>query len=94
MLEVISNDTALAIAAIGITLWLASMAALWKIAAILARITGELKDLKRDAKVTRKQTRVNAANLAKLQQRFGVPQADPTSATQDDESDSLLLPPD
>ena len=65
----LSGSGALAVIAVVVALWIASMGAAWKVATILSSIANELKDL-------RTETQANAANIATLQRRFDVPQAE------------------
>ena len=56
-----------------VTLWLASLGAVWKVANILSAITGELREL-------RNETRANGRNIATLQTRMNVTPADHVNA--------------
>ena len=70
----LDGNGTIAVVAVIVALWLASLGAVWKIATILNAISDELKSLK-------SQTETNAENLALLQQRFNIPQAShPTHA--------------
>ena len=62
--------------AVLITLWLASMGAAWKVATILSSITSELRDLRAETRAAVAASELNSANIATLQQRFNVPQAE------------------
>ena len=57
-----------------VTLWLASLGAVWKVANILSAITGELREL-------RNETRANGRNITTLQTRMNVTPADQVNAT-------------
>ena len=56
-----------------VTLWLASLGAVWKVANILSAITGELREL-------RNETRANGRNITTLQTRMNVTPADHVNA--------------
>jgi hypothetical protein len=61
---------------LALTLWLASMAAMWKIATLLSGITSELRALKDETETTKVQGQLNAANIVQIQRRFDIPQAE------------------
>jgi hypothetical protein len=52
------------------SLWLASIAAAWKVASLLASISSELKDLRADTQEAVAQTQRNSQNLIKLEQQL------------------------
>lgn len=79
-----------ALLAIAVTLWLASMAALWKMAMILNNLTNQCNDIKRDAKLAKKQGKINAANIAAIQMRFDIPQSHLLQEEQDLDVDEIL----
>ena len=70
--QAVSDTTFSVIVGAGISLWIASLAAMFKVAALLTRLVDKVETLD-------KQTRLNAANITNLQQRFNVPQADPAN---------------
>jgi hypothetical protein len=53
------------------SLWLASIAAAWKVASLLASISSELRDLRADTQEAVAQTQRNSQNLIRLEQQLG-----------------------
>lgn len=64
----VSDATFSIIVTAGLSLWIASLAAMWKVATLLSNLTSEIKTLA-------KQTQLNSANITRIQRRFNVPQA-------------------
>ena len=52
------------------SLWLASIAAAWKVASLLASISSELRDLRADTQEAVAQTQRNSQNLIRLEQQL------------------------
>lgn len=71
----LSTGDVLGIGALVLTLWIASMGGMWKIATLLSGITAELRSLREEQAITKEQTGLNAANIVAIQRRFDVPQA-------------------
>lgn len=65
----VDTNVVIGIGALVLTLWVASIGAAWKVATILSKVTGELQSM-------REQTERNAANIAAIQRRFNIPQAE------------------
>ena len=77
----LSSGTQLIIGVV-VTLWLASLGAVWKVASILSSITAELRDLraetvaaKDEAAKARRMSEVNGENIGQIQRRLNVPQS-------------------
>ena len=75
MIASLSGGDVIGLSAVIITLWVASMGGMWKIATLLSSITAELRSLREEQVVTYEQTGFNAANIVAIQKRFNVPQA-------------------
>ena len=68
MIRALDLNGEIAIIAIVVVLWIASMGAAWKVANILSTIASQLISMQ-------KQTDLNAANINHIQSHFDIPQA-------------------
>ena len=76
----LTGGGALAVIGVIIALWIASMGAAWKVATILSAISAELRELRAETAAATAAAVSNSANIATLQQRWNVPQAEEAAA--------------